>query len=171
MTDVLRILPAGHDVPGNADLLHVLLAGIVMIAVHHDGRILQIPFAVHICHLPQVFIVVIRHAGTEMVHVAPKDGMGQGIAGGMDFPSVEKEILLALGGFDGIHHNRQITGCGILHAHRNTCAAGNHTVQLVFHGTGADGAVGKKVRQVAVVFGIQDFFDTGKAGLLLCETE
>ena len=92
--------------------------------------------------------------------------MGQRIAGGMDLPAVEKKILLTLGCFDGIHHHRQITGSGIFHSYRNAGAAGNHTMQLVFYGPGTNGAIGKKIRQVTMIFRIQDFFCTGKAGLL-----
>ena len=163
MTDIVGVFPAGHDVFGNADLFHVFLAGIIVVAVHYDGRILQISFAVHVRHFPKVFIVVVRHAGAEVVHVAPEDGMGQWVAGGMYFPAVEEEILLALCRFDGVHHDRQVTGGGVLHAYRNAGAAGNHAVELVFYGTGADGAVGEKIRQVSMIFRIEDFFSTGEA--------
>ena len=41
MMNIRRISSACHDISGNTDLLHVLLAGIGMVAVHNDGRIFQ----------------------------------------------------------------------------------------------------------------------------------
>ena len=80
-----------------------------------------------------------------------------------DFPATEEEVLRMLGRFNRIEHDRNIAGCRILHAHRNADATGDHAMELVFDGPGADGCIGQEVRQVAEDFRIEDFFGTGKA--------
>ena len=163
--DVRGVAAAGHDVFGDADLLHVFLAGIVMVAVDDDGRVGERSFAIQVEDLLQVLVVVVRHAGAEMVHVAAEDGMGERISCGVDFPAVEEEVLLILRGFDGVHHDGEVAGGRVLHTDRDTGAACDHAVKLVLDGTRADRAVGKKIREVAVVFRIEDLFSAGEAGL------
>ena len=164
--NVRGVAAAGHDVFGDADLLHVFLAGIVMIAVDDDGGIGERSFAIQVEDLLQVLVVVVRHAGAKMVHVAAEDGMGERISCGVDFPAVEEEVLLILRGFDGVHHDGEVAGGRILHADRDTGAACDHAVELVLDGTRADRAVGEKVGKVAVVFRIEDLFSAGEASLL-----
>ena len=159
------VAAAGHDVFGDADLLHVFLAGIVMIAVDDDGGIGERSFAIQVEDLLQVLVVVVRHAGAEVVHVAAEDGMGERISCGVDFPAVEEEVLLILRGFDGVHHDGEVSGGRVLHTDRDTGAACDHAVELVLDGTRADRAVGEKIREVAVVFRIEDLFSAGEAGL------
>ena len=163
--DVRGVAAAGHDVFGDADLLHVFLAGVVMVAVDDDGGISERSFSIQVENLLQVLVVVVRHAGAEMVYVAAEDGMGERISCGVDFPAVEKEVLLILRGFYGVHHDGEITGGRVLHADRDTGAAGDHAVELVLDGTSADRAVGEEIRKVAVVFRIEDLFSAGEAGL------
>ena len=163
--DVRGVAAAGHDVFGDADLLHVFLAGVVMVAVDNDGGIGEGTFSIKIEDFLQVLVVVVRHAGAEVVHVAAENGMGERISCGVDFPAVEEEVLLILCGFDGVHHDGEVAGGRVLHADRDTCAAGDHAVELVLDGTRADRAVGEKIREVAVVFRIEDLFGAGEAGL------
>ena len=163
--DVRRVAAAGHNVFGDADLLHVFLAGIVMVAVDDDGRVGERSFAIQVEDLLQVLVVVVRHAGAEVVHVAAEDGMGERISCGVDFPAVEEEVLLILRGFDGVHHDGEVAGGRVLHTDRDTGAAGDHAVKLVLDGTRADRAVGEKIREVAVIFRVEDLFGAGEAGL------
>ena len=163
--DIRGVAAAGHDVFGDADLLHVFLAGVVMVAVDDDGGISERSFSIQVENLLQVLVVVVRHAGAEMVYVAAEDGMGERISCGVDFPAMEEEVLLILRSFDGVHHDGEVTGGRILHADRDTCAACDHAVELVLDGTRADRAVGEEVREVAVVFRIEDLFSAGEAGL------
>ena len=92
--------------------------------------------------------------------------MGKRISCGVDFPAVEEEVLLILCGFDGVHHDREVAGGRVLHTDGNTGTAGDHAVELVLDGTRADRAVGEKIREVAVVFRIEDLFSAGEVGLL-----
>ena len=163
--NVRGVAAAGHDVFGDADLLHVFLAGVVMVAVDDDGGIGEGTFSIQVEDLLQVLVVVVRHAGAEVVHIAAEDGMGERISCGVDFPAVEEEVLLILRGFDGVHHDREVAGGRILHADRDTGAACDHAVELVLDGTRADRAVGEKIREVAVVFRVEDLFGAGEAGL------
>ena len=163
--NVRGVAAAGHDVFGDADLLHVFLAGVVMVAVDDDGGIGEGTFSIQVEDLLQVLVVVVRHAGAEMVHVAAEDGMGERISCGVDFPAVEEEVLLILRSFDGVHHDGEVTGSRVLHADRDTGAACDHAVELVLDGTRADRTVGEKIREIAVVFRIEDFFSAGEAGL------
>ena len=163
--DVRGVATAGHDVFGNADLLHVFLAGVVMIAVDNDGGIGKGTFSIKVEDFLQVLVVVVRHAGAEVVHIAAEDGVGERISCGVDFPAVEEEVLLILRGFDGVHHDGEVAGGRVLHADRDAGAAGDHAVELVFDGTRADCAIGKKVGEVAVVFRVEDLFGAGEAGL------
>ena len=136
-----------------------------MIAVDNDGGIGEGTFSIKVEDLLQVLVVVVRHAGAEVVHVAAEDGMGERISCGVDFPAVEEEVLLILRGFDGVHHDGEVAGGRILHADRDTGAAGDHAVKLILDGTCADRAVGEEVGEVAVVFRIEDLFSAGEAGL------
>ena len=163
--DVRGVAAAGHDVFSDADLLHVFLAGIVMVAIDDDSRVGEGTFSIKVEDLLQVLVVVVRHAGAEMVHVAAEDGMGERISRGVDFPAVEEEVLLILRSFDGVHHDGEVAGGRILHADRDTGAACDHAVELVLDGTRADRAVGEEVGEVAVVFRIEDLFGAGEAGL------
>ena len=67
--------------------------------------------------------------------------MRQGISRRMHFPPMEKEILLILSGFNGIHHDRKIARCRILHADRNPHAACNHPVKLILDRARPDGSI------------------------------
>ena len=163
--NVRGVAAAGHDVFGDADLLHVFLAGVVMVAVDDDGGIGEGSFAIQVEDFLQVLVVVVRHAGAEVVHVAAEDGMGERISCGVDFPAVEEEVLLILRGFDGVHHDGEVAGGRVLHADRDTGATGDHAVELILDRTRADRAVGEKIREVAVVFRIEDLFSAGEAGL------
>ena len=71
-----------------------------------------------------------------------------------------------LGGLDGVHHHRQVAAGGIFHAHGNVQAAGDEAVLLVLHRAGADGRVGKDVREVIVILRVQQLICAGKARLL-----
>lgn len=42
------------------DLLHILLSGVGVVAVHNAGRIFKFPFAVELVKQDQVFIVIVR---------------------------------------------------------------------------------------------------------------
>ena len=137
-----------------------------MVAVDDDGRVGERSFAIQVEDLLQVLVVVVRHAGAEVVHVAAEDGMGERISCGVNFPAVEEEVLLILRGFDGVHHDGEVAGGRVLHTDRDTGAAGDHAVELVLDGTRADRSVGEKIREVAVVFRIEDLFSAGEAGLL-----
>ena len=137
-----------------------------MVAVDDDGRVGERSFAIQVEDLLQVLVVIVRHAGAEVVHVAAEDGMGERISCGVDFPAVEEEVLLILCGFDGVHHDREVAGGRVLHTDGNTGTAGDHAVELVLDGTRADRAVGEKIREVAVVFRIEDLFSAGEVGLL-----
>ena len=153
-----------HDVLADADLLQVFLAGVVVVGIHNDGRVFQVGLSVELQQVPEVLIMVIGMGTAEAVHIAPQDGVGQGIAGGFDFPVPIDEFLGALGSGNGVHHHGDITGGGVLHAHGDTQAAGHQAVLLVFHGAGAHGHITQQVGKIAVVGGIEHFLRTGEAG-------
>ena len=136
-----------------------------MIAVDDDGGIGEGTFSIEVEDFLQVLVVVVRHAGAEMVHVAAEDGVGERISCGVDFPSVEEEVLLILRGLDGVHHDGEVAGGRILHTDGDAGTAGDHAVELVLNGTRTDRAVGEEVGEVAVVFRVEDLFGAGEAGL------
>ena len=136
-----------------------------MVAVDDDGGVGERSFAIQVEDFLQVLVVVVRHAGAEVVHVAAEDGMGERISCGVDFPAVEEEVLLILRSFDGVHHDGEVAGGRVLHADRDTGTACDHAVELVLDGARTDRAVGEKVGKVAVVFRIEDLFSAGEAGL------
>ena len=155
---------AVHDVLADADLLQVFLAGVVVVGVHNDGGVVQAGLPIELQQVPEVLIMIIGMGAAEAVHIAPEDGVGEGIASGADFPVPVDEFLGALGRGDGVHHHGDITGGGVLHAHGDIQAAGHQAVLLVFHGAGADSHIAQQVRKIAVVCGIEHLFRTGEAG-------
>ena len=80
------------------------------------------------------------------------------------FPaSVDKRVRM-LCRCDGIHHNGNIPCCRIFHTNRNVKTTGSQTVLLVFYRSCTNCNISEKVRKVAMVFRIQHFVCTGKAG-------
>ena len=53
----------------------------------------------------QLLKVVVGHGLAVLVHVAPEDGVGKGIAGGIHLPAPVDEGVGVLGGHDGIEHD------------------------------------------------------------------
>ena len=131
-----------HHVFGNADLFQIFFPGIGVVGVHNDGRVDDVPFVVGVQQSLQVFIMVVGHVVAEFVHITPQNSVGQRVSFRAHFPPVEQETLFVLGRFNRIHHDADVAAGGVLHAYGNAHAAGDHPVQLVFHGTGADGCIG-----------------------------
>ena len=58
--------------------------------------------------------------------------MGERVAGGGDVAPAVDEVVRALGGFDGVHHDGKIAGGGVFHAGGDIHGACSQTVLLVF---------------------------------------
>ena len=139
-------MPAAvKHVLGDPDLLLVLFARVAVVGIHDDGRIGKVSFCVQILHVPQFLVMIVGMAPAVPVHIAPQYHVGEGIARGIDFPASVEEGMGALGRKNGIHHDGQVSGRGILHAHRDPDPAGYQSVLLVLHRSGSDGHIGKQV--------------------------
>ena len=144
--NVRRMAHGVKHLLGNANLLQILFAGVGVVAVHNAGRILKAPLCVQLMELHQILIVVVGAALAPLVHIAPHNGVGVGVAAGLHFPAAIEERMVAHGGVNGIHHHAQVTAGGVFHAHGHINAAGHQPVLLVFHRPGADGDIGQHIR-------------------------
>ena len=113
-----------------------------MVGVHNDSRVDDLPFVIGVQQSLQVFIMVVGHVVAKFVNITTQNGVSQRIAFRAHFPAVEQEALFMLGRFNRIHHDADVAAGGVFHAYGNAHAAGDHPVQLVFHGTGADSCIG-----------------------------
>ena len=71
-----------------------------------------------------------------------------------------------LGRVDGVQHNGKIAAGGIFHSGRNIKAADGQPMLLIFDRTCADGHVGKNVRDITPIFGIQHFIRRRQTGFV-----
>ena len=154
-----------HHVLADPDLLQILLAGVVVVRVHDHSRVRQPALPVKSEQLPQVFIMVVRVAPAEVVHIPPQDRMRQRIPGRMHLPRAEDELLRALGRGDRVHHHADIPGARVLHSDRNTQSARHQPVLLILHAPRADRHIAQQVREVAVVGGIKHLVRAAESGL------
>ncbi len=166
VADRAVVVGAVDDVLGNADLFIVLLAGVAVVGVHEDGGVLCPGLFVEPSDGQQVFVVVVRVAVAELVHAAAHNGVGMGVALRGHFPAAVQEGVACLGGDNGVHHDGEVAAGGVLETAGYTDAAGDDSVLLVFHRTGADCHVGQKVGQVAVVFRVEHLIGAGEVGLV-----
>ena len=137
-----------------------------MVAVDDDGGVCELRvLLVELTDQEYILIVVVGVAVALLVHIAPQNSMGIGIALGVDLPAPVYEGVLILGSGDGVHHHRQVSGGGVLHAHGDLNAAGGEAVLLILHGAGAHGHIAQDVVQVFIVLGVQHLVGAGEAGL------
>ena len=151
---------------GDADLLQILLAGVGVIAVHKAGGVLDAFLRIQPVQLDRSLVVVVGAAVPLLVHIAPHDGVGVGVAVGLHLPAAVEEGVVSHGGVDGVQHHAQVAAGGVLHAHGHIDAAGHQAVLLVLYRAGAHGHIPQNVGQVAVVLGVEHLVGAGKAGLL-----
>ena len=150
----------------DAGLLQVLLAGVGVIGIHHHGGIDQLgALCVELGQVSQILVVVVGQAVSLLVDVATKDSVSQGVARGLHLPAAEDEGVRLLGRGQGVHHDRQIASCGVLHAYGAGHAAGYQAVLLIFHRAGTHSHVGKKIVQVAVISGVKHLVGGGETEL------
>ena len=67
---------------------------------------------------------------------------------------------------DRIEHYRHSSARGIFHSYRNIKSACGKPVLLILYRASADRNIRQEIGQIAVIFGVQHFVSTGKAGLL-----
>ena len=99
------------------------------------------------------------------VDIPAQNRMRQRIAGRPDLPASVNERLRILRRDNGVHHDRKIAAGRIFHACRNTDAACDHPVLLVFNRPRADRHISEQIRKIPVVFRIQHLLGAGKARL------
>lgn len=116
-----------------------------MIAVQNQAGIAQLRGGVQIAQTGQIFVVVVGVGDAVLVHIAPQDGVGQGIAGALYLPVAVAEGVGVLSRVNGVHHYGEIAAGGILHTHGNIKTAGGQPVLLVFHRPGSHCHIGKEV--------------------------
>ena len=89
--DVLVLVAAVNDVLGNADLLEILLAGVVMVGIHNDRRVREIGFLIEFFNSQKIFVMIVRNASAGMVNIATENRMSIGISLACHFPSTIEE--------------------------------------------------------------------------------
>ena len=151
---------------GDTGLLVPVFAGIGMVGVNDDRRILEAAGLIKLTQKLQILIVIIGNGAPVLVGRAAQNGMGQGIAFAVNLPAGIDKGVGMLSGIDGVHHDRQVAAGGVLHAHGDVKTAGSEAVELVFHGTRTYGYIGEHVGQVVVVLRVEHLVGTGEAGLL-----
>ena len=138
-----------------------------MVGVDNHSRVLQLRVpGVQVADQQNVLIVVVGMGLALLVHIAPQDSVGIGIALRVDLPAPVNEGVLILGGGDGVHHHGEAAGGGVLHAHGHLNAAGGEPVLLVLHRAGTHGHIGQDIVQILIILGIEHLVGTGEAGLL-----
>ena len=150
----------------DADLLQILLAGIRVIAVYQNCRILKLRLVIGFLQIPQILIMIICVASSVIVDIAAENGMCHRISCRHNLPATVQEGLTVLCRRNGIHHDRDIPARRVLHTDRDSDSACHHAVLLILHRTSSDGHIGKKIRKIAVILRIEHFLCAGKAGLL-----
>ena len=109
--------------------------------------------------------MVVRDSCAVFINAAAQNSVGERVAGSGDVAPAIDEVVRALGGFDGVHHDGKIAGGGVFHAGGDIHGTCSQTVLLVFDRARADGFVGQKVIQIAAVFRVQHFVCACEAGL------
>ena len=138
-----------------------------MVGVDDDGGILQLRLLpVQLAEQQKVLEVIVWVGLAVLVHIAPQDGVGVGVPLGVHLPVAVDEGVPPPGRGDGVHHDGQVSGGGVFHAHRDLDAAGGQAVLLVFHAAGAHGHIGQQIIQIFVILGVEHFIRAGEAGLL-----
>ena len=110
--------------------------------------------------------MIVGNAGSVLVHAAPQDGVGHGIAAGRHRLAAVDEAVAMLGGGNGIEHDGQVAAGGVLHAHRDVHTAGHQPVLLILHGPGAHRFVGQQIVQITAILRIEHLVRRGEAGFL-----
>ena len=150
----------------DARLLKRLLAAVGVVAVDHDGGILQLPLLIEIREIEKVLVVIVGVRDALPVHITSEDRMRVGISVGMSLPAAIDEIVLMLRRHNTVHHDSQVSAGGILHADRALDGTGGQSVLLVLHAAGAHRHIAQKVVQVLVVFRIEHLVRADKSRLL-----
>ena len=96
-TDVIRVAAAVQDFLGNTHLFGVLLVGIGVVGIYDAGWILKISLGVEIAEKLKILVVVVGAALASLVHCAPKDYVGQRIAGAAYLIATEDKVVGELG--------------------------------------------------------------------------
>ena len=78
-----------HDILRNADLLQIFFAGVSVVGIHNNCRVLQLTFCIHINNDFQHLIMVIGEAVADGVNIAAQNGMRQRITLGAYLPATE----------------------------------------------------------------------------------
>ena len=87
--DVRVQLTGMHDILSNANLLQIFFAGVGVVGIHNNCRILQLTFCVHINNDFQYLIMVVGEAVADGVNIAAQNGMRQRITLGAYLPAAE----------------------------------------------------------------------------------
>ncbi len=156
---------AVQDLFNNADLLLIFLAGVGMVGVDEDGRVLQISFFIFFQKKLDVFIVIVGDRVPVFVYGPSEDRVGKRIAFRTYFPASGDEIMSALCRDNGVEHNGKVSAGGVLHTHRDIQTADHQTVLLIFHGAGADGYIGEDVGEIMPVVRVEHLIRSSKSGL------
>ena len=155
-----------HHLVDDAGLLEVILTGVCVVGIHNYRHVLKIFGLILLVKAHQVLIVVVGPSPSGVVHIAPENGMGQGIALRLHLPAAIGQHMGMLGRSNRVEHHAQVAGGGVLHAHRHRQTAGHQTMLLVLHRACAHGHIAQHIRQVAVVAGIEHLIGAGKAGFI-----
>ena len=106
--------------------------------------------------------MVVGGASACVVNVSAKNRVGIRIAVCGNLPTTVNKCVSGLCGNDRVHHNTKIAARGVLHSNRNADAACGQSVLLVLNRTCSNRNVGKKVRKVTVILGVQHFVSAGE---------
>ena len=91
-----------QDFLGNTHLFGVLLVGIGVVGIYDAGWILKISLCVEIAEKLKILVVVVGAALASFVHCAPKDYVGQRIAGAAYLIATEDKVVGELGSNDRV---------------------------------------------------------------------
>ena len=156
---------AVQDLFYNADLLFILFAGIRMIGIDEDRRVLQISLFIFFQKELDILIVVVGDRVSVLVYSAPEDRVGEGVAFRAYFPASGDKVVPALCGNDRVEHDREVSAGGILHAHGDVQAADHEAVLLILHGACSDGHIGEDIGEIVPVVRVEHLIRSGKPGL------
>ena len=129
--DIIGAGAAVQNLFYNADLLLILLVGVVVVCVYDAGRILKISGVVKLKKLPEILIMIIWNRDAALIDGTAQDNMSQIVSGGLDVPSPVDKGMTVLCGVDGVQHNGKIAAGRILHSGGNVDSAGNKAVLLI----------------------------------------
>ena len=92
--DISIQLAGMHNILGNADLLQIFFAGIGVVGIHNNRRVLQLTLRIHINNDFQHLIMVVGETVADGVYITTQNGMRQRVALGAYLPATEQKFLL-----------------------------------------------------------------------------